>query len=423
MSYLFLLTLLSHARLVNTELFIARKLFKSNEQKANQISRPVVKIAILAIALSLTVMIIAVSVLTGFQLQIMDKVIGFGSHIQITNFDSNTSLEPSPINKNQSFLPELEKNKDVKHIQVFATKAGIIKTKEDIEGIVLKGVGRDFDWSFFDKKITKGEHFTVTDTGKSNKILISQHLASKLKLKVNDNVLMYFIQKPPRVRKFNISGIYETGFEEFDSKYVLADIGHIQKLNDWDSSQVGGFEVYIKDFNELQKTGEQIYSTIGYDLNAKTIKEIYPQIFDWLNLTNMNVQVILILMIIVGVINMTTALLIMILERTNMIGILKALGANNWTIRKVFLYNATFLITRGLFIGNIIGISLCLLQKHFGLIQLDQESYYVSVVPVDINWLYIFLLNLGTLIICLFVLLIPSYVVSKITPVKAIRFR
>jgi len=406
---------------LNPELFIAKHLFSTGKDSA-PMSKPVIRLAVLAIALSLAVMIIAVSVLTGFQTEIRDKVIGFGSHIQITNYDSNTSLEPNPIKKQQPFLNELKNIPGIRHVQVFGTKAGIIKTETEIEGVVLKGIGSDFDWNFFENKILEGKHITVTDTGKTNGILISKQIAQKLNLKTGDNLLMYFIHQPLRARKFNVEGIYQTGLEEFDSKFVLGDIGHIQKLNDWDSSEVAGFEVLIDDFDELEKLGNEVYSTVGYNLNAATIKEIYPQIFDWLNLTNMNVRVILILMVIVAVINMTTALLILILERTNMIGILKALGASNWLIRKIFLVNAAYLILKGLLWGNIAGILLCWLQLQFGIIKLDQASYYVSLVPIEFNFGFIILLNIATFLICLCVLVLPSYIVTRITPVKAIRF-
>lgn len=367
-------------------------------------------------------MIISVSVLHGFQKEIREKVTGFAAHIQISNYEQNNSFEVSPVSKQQSFLKELNANPNVAHTQVFALKAGIIKSESQIEGIVLKGVGEDFDWSFFTDKITEGKSFKVKEGQRNDSILISRKLAKKLELNVNDNATLYFIQQPPRVRKFVIAGIYETGLEDFDNRYLLADLSHIQKLNDWDSTQVAGFEIFLKDFEKVDETGAEVYESVGYQLNARTVKELYPQIFDWLNLTNMNVQVILILMIIVAVINMSTALLILILERTNFIGTLKALGASNWTIRKIFLYHAGYLISRGLLFGNLFGIGLCLFQQKTGFFKLDQESYYMPVVPVDIDVTNIVILNICTLLICLLVMVLPSFLVTRISPVKAIRF-
>jgi len=276
---------------------------------------------------------------------------------------------------------------------------------------------------FFKDKIIDGQPFEISDSVKSNNMLISSHIASKLKLNVDDDLLMYFVLQPPRVRKFKITGIYETGLEEFDKLYVLADIAHIQKLNGWSKDQVGGFEVLIDDFDDIEKIGNYIYYNVtGPNLFSQTIKEAYSYIFDWLDLQDMNVQIILVLMVLVSGINMISALLVLILERTNMIGILKALGAQSRSIRKIFIYIATYLIGKGLFWGNVIGLSLCLIQQQFGLLSLDQESYYVSVIPISINPMHILLLNIGTLLICVLMLLGPSYVITKITPVKAIRF-
>ena len=411
---------------MNTELFIAKRLILAKSKSSNTgfiRTAPIINIAILGIALGMAVMIIAIAIVTGFQSEIRDKVIGFGSHIQITNYDFNSSFEPNPINKNQQFYPHLDTIPGIRHIQVYATKAGIIKTDNEIQGVVLKGIGSDFDWSFFKNKIIEGTHFQLSDTLKSNNILISRYIASKLKLKAGDDLIMYFIQRPPRMRKFKISGIYETGLEEFDKLYVMADIAHIQKLNDWRKDQVGGFEVLIDNYEDLDKLGDYIYlNVIGPELFSQTIKETQSQIFDWLELQNMNVQIILFLMVLVAGINMISALLVIILERINMIGILKALGAQNWGIRKIFLYIATYLIGKGLLWGNLIGLTLCIIQQQFGIITLDQKSYYVSVVPMKIDIMYILWLNAGTLIICVLFLIIPSYVVTRITPVKAIRY-
>lgn len=367
-------------------------------------------------------MLISVAIVTGFQSEIRAKVIGFGSHIQITSYDSDNTVETSPVSRMQPFYPYLDTVPGIRHIQVYATKSGIIKTDEEIQGVIIKGIGTDFDWSFFEQNFVSGSRIHFPDSGKSNGMVISNHISKKLKLEVGDKLLMYFIQQPPRLRKFEIAGIYETGLEKFDQAYVLADIRHIQKLNDWNENQVSGFEVLLENFSDLDKMDEFIYKYIGMELYSTKITDRHRDIFGWLELQDWNVVIIITLMVLVAGINMISALLILILERTNMIGILKAMGANNWSIRKVFLYNATYLIGTGLIWGNIIGVSLCLLQKQFGIITLPQESYYVSVVPINFDLLTLVVLNVGTLLLCMLMLIIPSYVVTKITPVKAIRF-
>lgn len=413
---------------MNTELFIAKKIISSKGGN-NKISRPIIKIAIIGIALGLTVMIASVAIVTGFKQQIRSKVIGFGSHVQIVNYDSNSSYETLPIDKKQSFYPYKHNIAGVNHIQVFATKAGIIKTDSAIQGAVLKGVGSDFDWSFFNKNLVEGKSFNVIDTAKSNSILVSQNIANLLKLKVGDDIEMYFIQDPPRMRKFNICGIYKTSLEEFDKLYVLVDIKHIQKLNGWTDNQVSGFEVITSDFDKIDYVAEEINAIVANNFNADgstlkaiTIKEKFPQLFDWLELQNMNVWVILILMVIVAGFNMVSGFLILILEQTNMIGILKSLGSNNISIRKIFLYNAAYLTGVGLLWGNIIGISLCVFQYYTGFFKLDPESYYVDVIPVNLHFLDVVLLNIGTMLITVTMLLLPSLIISKISPVKAIQF-
>ena len=408
---------------MNLEYFISKNIIKGDSQ-SKKFTKPIIRISIIAIALSLIVMIVAFSIVSGFQREIRNKVIGFGSHIQITSYDSQNTYEASPISKNQDFYPELDTVDGIKHIQIFATKAGIIKTKEEIYGVVVKGIGSDFDWTFFNEKIVKGNSFVIDEEKKDNSILLSKHIASKMKLKVGDKMFLYFIQEDGQLRPkdFRVKGIYQTGLEQFDNLYVIADIAHIQKRNGWDKNQVGGFEVLIDNYKDLDKMGDYVYDNIGYNLHSSTIKEQNPDIFNWLELQDLNVNVIIILMIIVAIINIISALLILILERTNMIGILKALGMPNWNVRKIFLYNATHLIIKGLIWGNVIGIAICLLQQQFGFLTLPEESYYVSKVPIDLSMTNVLMLNGGTLAICVLMLLVPSYVITKISPVKAIRF-
>jgi len=405
---------------LSTELFIARKILSGDK---SNFSHPIVRIAILSIALGILVMFVSIAILNGFQQQVREKVIGFGAHIQITHYDENTSYEPQPVSVNQKFYPGLEKVKGIRHIQVFATKAGIIKTKDQIQGVVMKGIGSDYDWSFFQYKIVEGTSFHVSDTGKTNDILISRKLASLLKLKLKDDLRVYFISGNNTLgRKFRIAGIYETGLEEFDKIYILCDIHHIQKLNNWEPDQVGGFEVLLDNFRDIDKMGKYVYKSVGFALDAKTIRQLYPQIFDWLDLQDINVLIILVLMILVAGITMISTLLILILERTNLIGVLKALGMRNIGIRKIFLYNAVYIIGIGMLWGNAVGFLLCILQQTYGIIKLPQESYYVPVVPINLDAVNIILLNICTLVVCFAMLIIPSFIITKVSPVKAIRF-
>lgn len=415
---------------MNTERFIAQRIINGTG-KTNQLSRPIVRISVLGIALGLAVMILAVATVTGFQNEIRNKLIGFGSHIQITNYDNNVSDEAQPIDKNQSFIGNLKNNPDIQHIQIYATKSGIIKTKTDNEGVLLKGISSDYDWKFIHENLKTGKTFAVSDTGISRNIIISTHLADKLDLKVNDKMIVYFLTKKTdstythyekRVKAFYISGIYETGFEDIDKRLVLVDIRQIQKLNYWNEDQIGGFEIAIKNYKKMEQVGAEINDVAGQGLIAQTVKEINPTVFSWLDLQDINAIIVITLMILVAGINMISALLILILERTNMIGILKALGAQNRSIQKIFLINAAYLIGKGLLWGNIMGIGIALLQKNFGMFKLDKAQYYMSQVPIHINLTHILLLNIGTLLCCLLMLIIPSFIVSKITPVKAIRF-
>jgi lipoprotein-releasing system permease protein len=380
-------------------------------------------IAILSIALSLAIMIISIAVVTGFQNEIRGKVIGFGSHIQISHFDVNFSTEQKPISMVQDFPDQLAHVEGIKHIQVYANKAGLIKTDEDIHGVVMKGVGADFDWHFFSRHLMEGTIPNYGDENRSDSILISGYIARRLQITIGDDIWMYFIQDPPRIRKFIICGIYDTGLEELDKIFVLGDIRQIQRLNDWTPDQIGGFEVLIDTFSRLPQLLETVFDYLPFDLDAKSIGQLYPQIFDWLALLDMNVVVILGLMLLVAAINMITTLLISVLEKTSMIGVLKALGASNAYIRKVFLYHAAQLMVKGLVFGNIAGMLLCYLQDRFGLIKLAQESYYVSEVPINLDLWHILLLNLGTSLICMTLLILPSLIVTRIKPVSAIRFR
>ncbi len=413
---------------MNLPYFIAHRLIKGRRE-GTSFSRPINVIAIVGIAMGLAVMILAVAILTGFKQQIRQKVVGFGSHIQIMNFDSNISFETTPISDTQKFISKIKQIPGIEHIQVFATKAGIIRTDEDIQGVVLKGIGSDFDWSYFKSNMVVGSVFTVTDTGRTDKVIISKKIADMLRLKTGDSFAMLFIQDPPRMRKFTISGIYETSLEEFDKMYVYCDIGHIKRLNGWKEDQVSGFELFINDFGKLDEMTTAVRDAIGYKITEEdtkfkvsNIRIRYPQIFDWLNFQDINVIIIILLMLIVAGFNMISGLLILILEKTNMIGVLKSLGAEDITIRRVFLYQAAYLIGKGLFWGNLIGIGLAYIQLKTGVITLDPSSYYIKTVPVNLELIHIILLNAGTMVAIILMLLVPSQLISRISPVKAIRY-
>ncbi|MCK5815218.1 MAG: ABC transporter permease [Flavobacteriaceae bacterium] len=410
---------------MNYELFIAKRLIASKQYKSS-ISSPIIKIAILAIALGIIIMMIAIATGVGLQEKIREKISGFNGHIQITNFDNNNSeISLVPISTEQDFYPEFNLVSGVESIQVFATKAGIIKTKTDFEGVVVKGVGADYNWSFIEDYIVKGT--APNYTGKvSTEVMLSEHIANRLQFKIGDEFNTFFIKsnpnKAPSVRVFKLVGIFNSGMKDFDESVLFADIRQVQRLNKWKSTEVGGFELFIDDFDKIQQKGNEIYAETPSELNTTTIIQKFPSIFEWVKLFDNNIMLIIIIMVLVAGINMITALLVLILERTQMIGILKALGSSNWSIRKVFLYNASYIILRGLFWGNLIGLSILLIQYYFGVLTLDPETYYVKEAPVYIDFGYILLLNLGTLLLCLIMLILPSYVITKISPVKAIKF-
>lgn len=413
---------------MNTELYLAKRIVSKKHAK-HTFSRPIVAVAIGGIALGIAVMILSIAIVTGFKNEITNKVVGFGSHLQIVNFDNNTSYETYPISKSQTWLSELKQIEGVESVNMFITKAGIAKTDEDLQGVIFKGIDNDFDWKFFKQYLTEGDTLLISDSSRNNGVVVSASIANALKLNVGDSFSAYFIQEPPRMRKFTIIGIYETKLEDLDKIFVLCDIKHLRKLNDWKDDEITGFEVKIQDFSKIMDMEIKVSRLVGNYLSAdggmikvKSIVEDYPGIFDWLSLLDINVWVILILMLSVAGFNMISGLLVIILERVNMIGILKSIGASNVKVAKVFIYVAGFLISRGMIIGNIIGIGLCLLQKYFGIITLDADSYYVSVVPINLDLIHLLLLNIGSLVITLIMMILPSMLVSKISPAETIRF-
>lgn len=404
---------------MNTEFFIAKRLLRNTDVS---FATPVVRIAIFSIAVCVAVMLISLAVVLGFKQAIYEKIIGFGSHITITNFDNNSSFEATPIDKNRTFITALKAHPNIKHLQVFGIKAGVIKSKGQIQGCVLKGVDKKYDWSFFKSTLQQGNILEFNDTIKSNDILISQALADKLMIKLHDQIDLFFIQDPPRMRKFKVAGIFNSGMENFDNLYIIADIRHIQKLNDWNNNQVAGFEILLKNFNSIDQTEKDVYRMIDSDLQSKSIKTIYPQLFDWLSLIDTNGLVIVILMLSVAAITMISMLLILILERTNMIGILKAVGSSDLMIRRIFIIKALYITGSGIIWGTLVGLTCYFLQYYFHFIKLDQATYYVEYVPVYLNYLHVVTLDIATLVIGILVLLIPSFIISKIKPIKAIHY-
>lgn len=410
---------------MNFELFTAKRIIASKDYKSS-VSAPIIKIATVAIALGITIMMVSIAITLGSQKKIREKVAAFNGDIIITNFDSNESDDTQiPISKNQNFYPEFNQVKGISHIQVTASKGGVIRTETDFEGIVVKGVSNDFNWKPFEEYLVKGRLPNFNEN-LNDEVLISSYMVNRLGYILGDKVSTFFIKQESenKVRSlgFTIVGIYDSGFQQFDEQFMFVDLRHIQRLNKWSDDQIGAFEVFVEDFNDIKYVGNRVYDFTPSTLDTITIRDKYYAIFEWIDLFDFNVVLIIGIMILVASINMITALLVLILERTQMIGILKALGSTNWSIRKIFLFNAAYIICIGLFFGNIIGLGLLALQKYGKFITLDPKTYYVTEAPVYINITTIVLLNLGTLLLCLIMLLIPSYLVSKLAPVKAIRF-
>ena len=412
---------------MNYELFIAKRIIAGKEYK-NSISSPIIKIANTAIALGIIIMLIAIATSTGLQSKIRDKMSGFKGHIQITNYDNNYSdLSTVPLDISQEFYPNFTTIDGIKNVQIFANKTGLLRTESTFEGVVVKGVSTDYDWSFFKEYLVDGRLPNFEQT-RNREVLLSKFVADRLELQLNDTLQAWFSNSSKKSRsKFKrrkpiLVGIYSTGFQEFDKSMMIGDIREVQRLNGWEADEIGGFEVLINNFDDLNEKGKEVYKSIPSTLNSQTIVENYPTIFDWIKLFDNNVNFIIAIMILIAGINMITALLVLILERVQMVGILKALGSSNWSVRKIFLYNATYLILQGLFWGNLIGLGLIFIQHYFGIITLDPETYYVNTVPVSISVTAILALNLGTLLLCLCMLIIPSYIITKIVPSKSIKF-
>lgn len=413
---------------MRAEFFIANRI-TFDKKDGKSFTGPIVNISVVGIALSLAVMILSVAVVTGFKNEVRAKVTGFSADVQVANFDANNSFETQPIDRDAVPLDEIMAVPGVTHVQPYILKSGIIKTNNDIQAVALKGIDNEFDWTFLRDHIVAGDTFSIDDTVKSNKILLSEYVANLLHLSVGDKLTVYFVQDPPRMRPFIVSGLYKTSIETFDQSFALVDMRHLQKINGWSTNQITGFEVMIDNFDNLETIADSIFFIAGNNftqggssLKVSNIKELYPAIFDWLNLQDMNVWVILALMLAVAGFNMISGLLILILEKTNMIGLLKALGYSNWHIQKIFLTQSFFLIAKGLIWGNVIGIGICLIQQQFGIVPLDESSYYMSTVPINLKMIHVLALNIGTLVSTLLIMLLPSLLISHISPAKAIKF-
>lgn len=414
---------------MNFPLFIARKIHFSSQNNERKVSKPAVRIALCGIALGLAVMIIALAVVVGFKNEVGRKVMGFGAHIQITSLTNNKTYDLPPISFSETLINAIKEVPNVNYIQTTATKPAIIKTKTDFQGIVLKGVDEKYNWDFFKEYLREGELPIYNDSTPSNEVLISSKQADALKLNVGDKFICYFIQNQVRLRQFTISGIYSTGLADFDKLFIVSDIKHIRLLNNWDENTATSIEVFVNDLNILEDTSYSIFLATANNFTGnynpyytRNIYELQPQIFGWLDLLDLNMVIILILMFSVATFTMISGLLIIILEKTTLIGTLKVLGANNWTIRKIFLYQASFLIGKAMLWGNVIGLGLYFMQKYLKVIKLDPEIYFVDYAPVELIPWQAVVLNIGVGIAILCILVIPSYLIAKISPAKSIKF-
>ncbi|MFO0356073.1 MAG: ABC transporter permease [Sphingobacteriaceae bacterium] len=421
---------------MNVEKYIANRITNTNQGQGS-ISKPIVKIGILGIILGLSVMLLTISIVLGFKKEITKKVTGIAADVTISNISYGSNGEQVPVKISNDSLAVLKKLTNIKHIQPTAQKNGIVKTKTENEGVIIKGINGDYDLSYLQTYLQAGRLPKVDSSEVSNDILISESLATKLDLKLDEKFLVYFVVQhelfdsiekvnyikfEQRSRSFKICGIYKTSFSDFDNNLTFADIRQIQKLNYWDSSMVGNYEVRVNDFEKLDEAIDQLNENVGLNYQLISVKDAFSNIFIWLDKLDINGVIIIVLMILVAVINMITALLILILERTNMVGMLKSLGMSNTNVRKIFFYISVRLLSRGLLWGNIIGIGLCVIQYYFGIAKLDSATYYVDKVAIELNWLFYLLLNAGTITVCILMLFLPTLIITKITPIKTLRF-
>ncbi|OKL40172.1 ABC transporter permease [Pontibacter flavimaris] len=392
---------------------------KISEVQTGSFTQSVTKIAIISIAAGIAIMIVSFAILEGFRNEIRDKIFSFGAHLQISKYDTNNSYEGAPISYNIGVSDTIQ---GIKRIQGFARKTAIIKTEDEVLGVVVKGVGKEYDLSSMQHNLEGGKLIAFNDTASSKDVLLSQAIASKLRLNVGDEAIFYFIQNPPRARKLRVSGIYNTGLEEFDEVFVLGDIKLIRELNNWPDTLVGGVEVVLNDFDQIDEAAERVFESMNYDLQLEKITDRHAQLFDWLKLLQKNVVIFLVLIIFVATFNMVSTVFIMIIERINMIGVLKAVGATDAQIRQVFYFRGLKLTLKGMLWGNLVGIGFCAAQYYFELIPLDPENYYMDRVPISWNFGVILILNALTLVLTMLAILIPAAMIARIKPVKAIKF-
>jgi len=410
---------------LNISSFIAGRI-AFNKQRS--FSRFIIRLAIAATAISVAAMIVTIGFTNGFQNAISQKIFNFWGHIRVQHFEPNkvSIAEELPIQKNDTVYSTLKKNPDVETVQAFATKNAILKTNESIEGVLFKGIEKNYAFKNLQSFLIEGRWPSFPDSSYSNDVVLSAYTAKQLNLKVNDPILVFFIQSDgsqPRVRKLQVCGIYKTGIEDYDKIIAIGDLRLIQRLNDWKNDEIGGYEIFLKDYKKMDSVNNQIFYQLPQMWNSRTMREIYPNIFDWLNLQDKTIAIVIIIMIIVAVLNLITCLLILVLERTRMVGVLKAIGAPDSMIQNIFLYNATLITIGGILIGNVIVLLFCWLQNKYGFISLPEETYYISKAVIDIQWWHVVLVDAATLLVCFLVLIIPTLIVKRIQPVKAIQFR
>lgn len=405
---------------MNFPYFISQRI---QNTKTSSFSGTVTKIGVGSIAVGLAVMILAFAVLFGFKNAINQKIFSLAGHLKVAKFSANESYEEYPITKQTDLFRNYKKIPEIAHLQTVIQKAGILKTRQDILGVVMKGISKDFDFERFQPNIIEGKQIEFLDSTYSKDILISKILANKLQLKVGDSPIIYFLNATDRPRKLTVTGIYETSLEEFDKNLIIGDIGLIQRINGWGADSVGSYEIYVKDFEQLNATAKVVQDKLQPDMKLKKITDTFMGLFDWLSMLDRNMVIFLTLILFVACFNMISILLVLMLERTPMIGVLKALGGSDWQIRKIFLWSGFSMIFKGLVYGNIGGIGICLLQKYYKIIPLDAANYYMNTVPINLNWWVILLLNLATISLVVLVLIIPTFVITRIEPVKAIVFR
>ncbi|WP_337041163.1 ABC transporter permease [Emticicia sp. 17c] len=405
---------------MNLPRFISQRIQKT---KSESFTSTVVKVGVASIAIGLAVMIVSFGILIGYKQSIKDKLFSLSSHIQVSKITLNQSYEETPMPIKTNFYNNYRQNSKIRHVQAVGNKAGMLKSSEELAGIVIKGVGHDYDWQTFSENLIEGRRINFSDTSFSNEIIISKRIAQQLKIKLSEEVLVYFVQNPPRVRKVKVVGIYETGLEEFDKNFVIGDLALVQKMNEWDTNTCGHYEVFLKNFDDLTPAASQILNEIDSDMKITKITDMFPAIFDWLSLLDKNIIIVLVLILVVACFNMISVLLVMMMERSPMIGILKALGSDNIQIRKIFIFNGLTIILKGVLYGNLIGMGLCIIQYYFKVIPLDPENYYISYVPIAWNWLIILVLNLATILLILAVITIPTLIVSRMRVVEALKFK